>query len=100
MPIDFENEIIKSSLYSSKSEKEKYPIEIKEEIQESVNIFENITQMTLTQEDQIKELEEKKQSEKYLQALYKCEKCAQSFGLEICLKRHMMKHDEVVIYSF
>ncbi|XP_061727230.1 zinc finger protein 433-like [Cydia pomonella] len=47
----------------------------------------------LTMEEQLQEIEERKQSSNYLNLDYKCEQCGRGFEFEQPFKNHMAKHD-------
>lgn len=60
-------------------------------------MLEKTTEITLNRKDQVQELEEKKKSAKYIEALYKCDNCALVFEYSIHLQNHMRLHDPVIL---
>lgn len=52
----------------------------------------------LTMEEQLQEIEERKQSSNYLNLDFKCEFCGRGFEFERSFKNHMAKHDPVSKY--
>lgn len=95
--IVFEEEIIKPTASVNSNDVGK--LEISKEIKKSdelANLLINMIEVKLTREEQIKEMEEKRQNEKYIQAISKCEGCALSFTHPMILEKHMLKHKKVI----